>query len=137
MWAHVRGPSGPSGIIFLSCAITLYDAFRSPLSLQVPESVYRHWRFLLLGFPLGKEERGRVREGERASSLEEGPPPLQNPFWLHFGYHFDVQIVLKNSVKKRAHGDQHGRPGYPKIDKKHENVSSGSHQNIIWKLVIY
>ena len=27
------------GCIFLSCAIILYDTFRSPLSLQVPESV--------------------------------------------------------------------------------------------------
>ena len=61
----------------LSSTLTLLGAFRSPLSLQVyiPESACscRQLEVVSIGFPLGKEQRGRVREGEKDYQLRGRP----------------------------------------------------------------
>ena len=60
--------------------ITLCDAFRYLLSLQVPESVYQTLK-VVAGSPLGEVVRGGESErGRNPTGLEERPPPL----WLLF-----------------------------------------------------
>ncbi len=51
--------------------------------VQIPESACscRQLEVVLIGFPLGKEQRGRVREGEKDNGLRRRPPH----FLDHFG----------------------------------------------------
>ncbi len=78
-------------ILASSLLCALFTLFRSrshrrfpvPLSLQVPESACscRQLEVVSIGFPLGKEQRGRVREGEKDKGGRRRPPH----FLVHFG----------------------------------------------------
>ena len=57
-----------SWVQFLSCAIILCGAFRSPLSLQVPESVDQTLK-VVAGSPFGEVVRGGESERGRNPNL--------------------------------------------------------------------
>jgi hypothetical protein len=99
-----------SWVYFLSCAIVLCGAFRSPLSLQVPESVDQTLKGIQ-GFPLGIVVRGGESErGRLGTSLEEGPEKVAfhfAPFWLPFRR---SKIVLKKQCPKYGSRAPQRRP---------------------------
>ncbi len=74
---------------FFSSLCSLYSLPLSPSSaLSGPPCLYRYIPESapaaggsLVGFPLGKEQRGRVREGEKDYQLRGVPPPSFPPFF--------------------------------------------------------
>ena len=69
-----------------SLPLSLSSALSGPLvstGIYIPESACscRQLEVVSIGFPLGKEQRGRVREGEKDNQPRRRPPH----FLVHFG----------------------------------------------------
>ena len=84
--------------------ITLCDAFRYLLSLQVYIYIYSGKRLSDAEgrdrVPFREGSRGRVREGENPSSLDEGPPVTVSILEDLFSFVGHSKAALKNIVVK-------------------------------------